>query len=140
MNKKYLINFEELKSCLADHLKKYRHYSDEEIKLSLYDFEDPYNYELCDSTYIEETEIDGKKYEVRAYWIDFVKHFGSIYEMLYYSGMPKEESKALKQMDKPFCFYVYFEIKPDFGHTVGEYKEANRFYQVEKICKSDFEY
>ena len=134
---KYLIDFKSLREALAEHLRKYRKYSDEEVELSLYDFNDPYDYELCDCRFVEDTEIDGKRYEKRAYWIDFAKYFGSSFYMYYYDGMSKEEEKALKQMDKIFRFYVYFEMGPDFGNTVGEYREANRFYQVKKLDKED---
>ena len=135
------ISFEELKAKLIEHLIKYRRYGESDAKLATCDFTDPYDYELCDCSYIEECEICGEEYIKRAYWIDFTVQFGRAIDTYgaYLSPEELEEySSILKEMDKPFCFYTYFKIDDDFDQTVGAYKRSKRLYQVEDLNMDDF--
>ena len=65
-----------------------------------------------------EVEIDGEEYEMNASKADFFMFGG----------------------DTPaFCFYTFYKMSQIEGHTVAEYKAANRLFQIDNLDPEDFE-
>jgi len=82
------------------------------------DFPNPYDCCYVFQDYVNDVEIDGKTYELRAC------HTNYMY-MLGYEG-------------DTLRFYMYIETPEDFCNTVGEYIEANKLYQIEDLDPKDF--
>ena len=65
-----------------------------------------------------EVEIDGEEYEMNARKADFFMFGG----------------------DTPaFCFYTFYKMSQIEGHTVAEYKAADRLFQIDDLDPADFE-
>ena len=112
------ISLEETRKAFGEFLKKYRGYSQSDVDMALMDFEDFYDNEFCGQEWLEsDFKIDGEKYEKRSAWVAFQEFGGG----------------------KPFRFYMYFHFDDDDdGHTVGEYQECKRLFQVDDINDEDF--
>lgn len=112
------LSVEEIKKAFAHHLMKYRGYSEAEAEMAVYDFPDPYSNCYLNEDFIEHVEIDGISYEKNA------------------------SSTSLWRVgieDVPeFFFYTYYRDEDIPNHKVGEYKKAQKLYQVENLDKGDF--
>ena len=112
------IDINGIKNAFAEHLKKYRGYSDEEAEMAVSDFPDPYENCYLVEEYLEETEIDGIEYEKNASYTAFWR--------IGLDSVPM------------FKFYTYYCCDDISGHTVGEYLSAKKLFQVDEIDDDDF--
>jgi len=106
-----------IKKSFAEHLKKYRDYSDEEAEAATSDF--PNRYENCYLTedYVDNCDIDGVGYEQNCCYCDM----------------------SIVGMDvPPFCFYTFYREEDIENNLVGEYKSARKLFQVEDLDMADF--
>lgn len=107
-----------IKNAFAQHLMKHRDYSEEEAKIAVSDFPDPYSLPYLDEEYICDETIDGLEYEKNASYTSFWK--------CGIDGIPA------------FRFYTFYAIDDLPNHTVGEYMNARKLYQVSYLDDGDF--
>lgn len=112
------LDIDGIKQAFAEHMKKYRGYSDEEAAMAVSDFPDPYENCYLREEYIKDCEVDGVSYEKNASFTAFWR-----------IGLD----------DVPmFRFYTYYRSEDIEGHTVGEYMKARKLFQVDDLDCSDF--
>lgn len=107
-----------IKQAFAEHMKKYRGYSDEEAAIAVSDFPDPYGNCYLDEDYLEDCEIDGVEYEKNASHTAFWR--------IGINDVPM------------FKFYTYYCMDDIPNHKVGEYMNARKLFQVDDLDASDF--
>jgi len=113
-----LLNREEFKAELEAYFKKYHHCDDNEIAIIWQDLEDPYAvYRLpyYRSEFEETVTIDGKNYSKERCWFDFTM-FGTFSNKY------------------PFVHHIYYNL-PEGSHTVQDYVDADKLYEVEILDK-----
>ena len=115
---KYL-SIDGIKQAFAEHLMKYRGYSNEEAEMAVSDFPDPYTLPYLSEDFIEHNvEIDGVLYEMNASYTSLWR--------VGITGIPE------------FRFYTYYCEEDITNHTVGEYMKARKLFRTEDIDPSDF--
>ncbi len=114
---KYL-DVDGIKRAFADHLIKYRDYSESEAVIAVSDFPNPYELPYLDEEFICEEEIDGIEYNKYASVTNLWKC--GIYDM------------------PTFRFYTYYATEDIPNHKVGEYISARKLYQVDDLDDGDF--
>ena len=112
------LNLKGIRAAFAQHLRKYRGYSDVEAAMAVADFPDPYNLPYLEEEFISDEEIDDKEYE-------------------------KYASVANLQLcgidDVPvFKFYTYYNADDVASHKVEAYMRARKLYQVDDLDEDDF--
>lgn len=113
-----LLDISGIKQAFAEHMKKYRGYSEEEAAIAVSDFPNPYHNCYLVETYLEDCEIDGVGYEKNACYTAFWRI-------------------GLKDVPM-FRFYTYYRNEDIPNHLVGEYMEARKLFQVDELDLSDF--
>lgn len=114
---KYLC-MDEIKEAFAQHLMKYRGYTAEEADMAVSDFPDPYSNCYLDESYIDTCEIDGVSYQKYASNTD-----------LWRVGIHNVPN---------FFFYTYYREEDVEGHTVGDYMNAQKLFQIDDLDDEDF--
>ncbi len=109
-----------IKEAFAKHLMKYRGYDEEEAKMAVSDFPNPYQLPYLFEDYIEMTEIDGVEYEKRASKCDF-RPCG-VFDL------------------EEFHYYTYYKAEDIQNSLVMEYLSADKLFQVEDLDEGDFDF
>ena len=107
-----------IRSAFAEHLMKYKDYSDAEVAIAVSDFPDRYSLPYLDEEYIGEEIIDGVEYEKNACITDF--------QSCGIEGIPA------------FKFYSFYAVEDIPNHLVSEYMAARKLYQADDLYEGDF--
>lgn len=107
-----------IRSAFAEHLLKYRDYSEAEVAEAVSDFPDPYSLPYLDEEYLGVETIDNADYEKFASFTNF--------ERCGIEGI------------SAFRFYTYYAVEDLPNHTVGEYSAARKLYQADDLSEDDF--
>ncbi len=112
------LDLQGIKDAFAKHMMAHRGYSEEEAQIAVSDFPDPYTLPYLDEEFICEETVDGKDYEKNASYTSFWK-----------CGID----------DVPmFRFYTLYDVEDLPNHTVGEYRNARKLFQIEDLDDDDF--
>ena len=112
------LDLQGIKDAFAKHMMMYRGYSEDEARIAVSDFPDPYSLPYLDEEYIGNVTIDGMEYEKNASFTSFWKC--GIW------GVPM------------FRFYTYYAVADIPNNKVGEYMKARKLYQVDDLDDDDF--
>ena len=107
-----------IKQAFAEHMMKYRGYSEEEAKIAVHDFPDPYRNPYLREELIDTVEVDGIEYEKNADCVDLT--------VCGIDNVPR------------FCFYTLYRVEDIPHHKVGEYLDARKLFQTEDLDPDDF--
>lgn len=107
-----------IRAAFAEHLMKYRDYSEAEVAEAVSDFPDRYSLPYLDEEYIGEEIIDGVEYEKNACITDFLR--------CGIEGIPA------------FKFYSFYAVEDIPNHLVSEYMAARKLYQADDLNEDDF--
>ena len=112
------LDIQGVRDAFAAHMMAYRGYSKEEAEIAASDFPDRYNLPYLYEDYIGDETINGKDYEKNA-----------SYTLLQMCGI----------FDVPmFRFYTYYLVEDLPNHSVGEYMNARKLFQIEDLNDDDF--
>lgn len=112
------LSIDEIKKEFANHLKKYRGYTDEEAAIAVSDFPNPYSNCYLDEDWVGDCEIEEVAYK---------KYTSST--ALWRVGMPNVPD---------FFFYTYYRTEDVPNNKVGEYMNARKLFQIEELDAEDF--
>ena len=104
---------EDIVLAFKQYLMEVQGLSANDAEIGATEFPDPYSQCYLQEDWVEDTEIEGQKVEVRRCWTDF--------------GM-----MCTFDNSKPFRFYKYIFTPEGFGNTVGEYRAAKKLYRLNK--------
>ena len=116
-NMEYL-TIDGIRRAFGEHMMKYRGYSEEEAKVAVHDFPDPYSNPYLREEYIDDVEVDGIEYERNADCVDLT--------VCDIDDVPR------------FCFYTLYCIEDIPDHKVGEYRTARKLFQIDDLDPADF--
>lgn len=113
------LTIDEIKKVFAKLLIKHRKYTKYEAEIAVSDFPDPYTNCYLNESFLEDNvEICGELYQKYAtstsLWRVGIHDVPDLY------------------------FYTYYKAEDIKGHTVGDYMNAHKLYQIDELNDEDF--